>query len=199
MKSIVRLAGALALTIGLSGCIDATLEVAVTSPTSAKGTMTQEMDKAIYDMVEKGKESGAASTGSDFCEGGKLTLEDDKAICTIVREGPFPDVTFEDENHTASVEFSPAGPGLVRVAFPSQALKKQVGAEQKPLDAETRAMLVQFFADHALTLKVSGGVITETNMTIASDGKSASTSIPFLKLIDGTIELPDALYAIVKK
>jgi hypothetical protein len=198
IKSLGRLAGVLAVTIGLAGCIDATMEVEVTSETSARGIVTEVMDKAIYDMVETGRESGAASTSSDFCDGGKLTLEGEKAICTLVREGPFSAVTFDAEG-TASVEISSAGPGLVRVAFPSEAMKKQVGAGQEKMDAETRAMLVQFFTGHALTLKVSGGDITETNMTIAGDGKSASLSIPFLGLIEGSIHLPDELYAIVKK
>jgi hypothetical protein len=198
IKSFGRLVGALALALGLAGCIDATMEVEVTSEATARGTMIQVMDKAIYDMVEQGRKSGAASTESDFCDDGKLTLEGEKAICTVVRQGPFSAVTFDAEG-TASVAFSAAGPGLVRVAFPSAALKKQVGAGREDMDPETRAMLVQFFTGHALTLKVSGGDILETNMTIAVDGKSASASIPFLALIDGKIHLPDALYAIVKK
>jgi hypothetical protein len=35
-------------------------------------------------------------------------------------------------------------------------------------------------------------------MTLAGDGKSAEQVIPFLDLINGTAELPDELYAVVR-
>jgi hypothetical protein len=55
-----------------------------------------------------------------------------------------------------------------------------------------------FFTGHALTFRVRGNDIVETNMTEASDGKSAETVVPFIDIINGTANLPDELYAVVK-
>ena len=61
-----------------------------------------------------------------------------------------------------------------------------------------KAMMQQFFEGHAITIRIKGKEVIDTNMTKAGDGKSAEIVIPFLDLINGTVELPPELYATVK-
>jgi len=195
LRTIGRLAAMLVMGAGLAGCIDATVEVAVTSETTARATMTQLMGADFYSMVKMSAESGEAGA-EDFCADGALTENaDGSATCVIVEEGPFAALSItEDEN---AVTFTPAGPGLVRVGLPTEEMRSEIGADDQ-MDAETRQMVEAFFAGHSITVKVSGGEIVDTNMARSADGRSAEQVIPFLDLINGTAELPDELYAVVR-
>jgi hypothetical protein len=57
-------------------------------------------------------------------------------------------------------------------------------------------MMQQFFEGHAITLRIKGQEVLDTNMTKTANG--AEVVIPFLDLINGTVELPPELYATVK-
>jgi hypothetical protein len=58
--------------------------------------------------------------------------------------------------------------------------------------------MAAYFDGHFLTLRISGGEITDSNMTIAADKQSAEDKIAFTDLINGTAKFPDELYAVVK-
>jgi len=197
-----KLAGALALTIVLAGCIDAKVEVDVTSETTAKAIVTQTMSAEVYPMIKASQaeqDDKDADASADFCSEGTLTENaDGGATCTIEKEGSFADLVFDEEGEEQGMKFSSAGPGLVRVAFPTSEITKDLGKEDE-MDEQTKAMMTQMFEGHAFTLKISGGEITDTNMTLADDKQSAEKVIPFLDIINGTVELPEELYAIVKK
>jgi hypothetical protein len=47
-------------------------------------------------------------------------------------------------------------------------------------------------------MRISGKQITDTNMTLTDDRKAAEIVIPFIDLINGTLELPEELYATVR-
>ena len=207
VQFIGKLAGVLALTVGLAGCIDATVEIEVQSETNAKATMTQVMGADIYSMVKMGAAQateGAEATESsessdDFCAGGDLTEgSDGSATCIMTSEGAFADLNFGEGQDNETAVFTSAGAGLVRVAFPTEDMKGELGAGDEAMDEETKAMMQSFFEGHAVTLKVLGGEIVESNMTIAGDKQSAEIVIPFLDLINGTAELPAELFAVVK-
>ncbi|AKR57705.1 hypothetical protein GCM10011321_34060 [Youhaiella tibetensis] len=200
-----KLAGALALTVALAGCIDAKIEVDVTSDTTAKATITQTMSAEIYPMIKasqaesKASDDAEAAAADDFCSDGTLTENaDGGATCTITKEGAFADLVFDEEGEEQGMTFTSAGPGLVRVAFPTNEITKDLGQEEE-MDAQTKAMMQQMFEGHAFTLKIGGGEVTDTNMTLAADKQSAETVIPFLDIINGTVELPEELYAVVRK
>lgn len=202
MHFLGKLAGALALTVGLAGCIDAKIEVEVQSDTNAKVTVTQTMGADVYQMV---KASQAESAGEDtsatdnFCSEGSLTEDaEGGATCILVKEGPFADIVLDEEGEENGMTFTSAGPGLVRVSFPTAEITKDLNQEEE-MDAQTKAMMASMFEGRAFTLKISGGEITETNMKIAGDKQSAETVIPFLDIINGTVELPDELFAVVRK
>ncbi len=215
-----RLAGALAMTMALAGCVDVTMDVNVKNATEAQGTMTQTIAAQFYSMIKASK-SGAASSSSDFCDkSGKLTENSDgSATCLYVKEGKFDDLKFDDQN--GDMTFSSPGPGLVKVSFPTAALSSGItkaasasspGGDAAPADnsgtagdagadagtEQMKAMMAAYFAGHFLTLRVGGGEITDSNMTIAADKQSAEDKIPFADLLSGTAKLPEELYAVVK-
>ena len=79
---------------------------------------------------------------------------------------------------------------LPRSAAPAPAPSRQSAAEQM------KAAMGAYFAGHFLTIKIEGGEVTESNMTIADDKKSAENKIAFTDILAGTAKLPPELYAI---
>ena len=57
LQFIGRLAGVLALTAGLAGCIDVTMEIDVESETTCKATTTSTMGADFYAMAKAGMAS----------------------------------------------------------------------------------------------------------------------------------------------
>jgi len=98
LSLIGRVAGVLALTMGLAACVDMTEELAVTSDTTAKATMTMTMGADIYAMM---KSANTAETKPEdkFCakEGEQLTENaDGSATCVASSEGAFADLKFDE-------------------------------------------------------------------------------------------------------
>lgn len=186
---IVRAAGALALVVGLAGCIDVSMEIEVLDEETGRGTMTMVMDKQFYDM-------SMAQEGESFCEeDGDLTVSETDATCVMIKEGGFDElIDSPDDEPTPTVVAQ--GDGTVRVSFPTAALAEDITEDE--MDPETMAMMQSFFAGKNFTMKASGGEIVDTNMTIADDGMSASLQIPLLDLMSGDAEVPDEAYAVVK-
>lgn len=198
LKSIGKLATMLLLGGALAGCIDADVDVVVTSETSARATMTQTMGAEFYSMIKMSAAEAPADAPKDdeFCAEGDLTENaDGTATCIIVEEGAFADLTMGSDEPT--VVFASAGPGLVRVSLPTAEMRDEIGADEA-MDAETKAMVEAFFKGHAITLRFSGAEVTETNMTLSDDKTAAETKIDFLDLINGTADLPDELFAVVR-
>ncbi len=190
-----KLAGVAALAFSLSACVDVNIDVALTSTTTARASMTQTMSADLYSMVKMSAESGE-STEAGFCDESDLTENaDGSATCSIVEEGPFDDLDLgQDEG---GMRFTEAGPGLVRIAILTADMTSELGVDDE-MDEETKQMVVAFFEGHNLTLSFSGLEVTDTNMTKSGDGKSASQVIPMLDLINGTLDLPAELYAVVR-
>jgi hypothetical protein len=145
--------------------------------------------------VKMSAESGE-SADEGFCDEGTLTeTADGGATCVMIEEGAFADLDLgQDEG---GVTFTDAGPGLVRVALPTADMKAELGADED-MDAETKQMVEAFFTDRNLTVSISGAEVVDTNMTLSADGKAASQIIPMLDLINGTITLPEELFAVVR-
>jgi hypothetical protein len=193
-KSVSRLAGVLALTLGLAGCMDVTMEIDVLTETTGKSTTTSVMGADIYAMMKSG--AGSDDSSSDFCkeEGATLTENaDGSATCVLINEGPFADLN-EGDAKDDGAKFEVISPGVVRVAFTTEQMKGELGTEEQ--DAETKAMMAQFFEGHAITIRIKGKEILDTNMT--KSGNAAEVVIPFLDLINGAVDLPAELYATVK-
>lgn len=196
LQFLGRLAGVLALTVGLAGCIDVTMDVNVKSETEGKVTTTSTMGADFYAMAKAGASGENASKEDGFCQeaGSQLTENaDGSATCVLTVEGKFADLGVADDN---SASFTVVSPGVVRVAFKTEDMKGELGTDGQ--DEETKKMMQAFFEGHAITIRIGGNEVIETNMTLAGDKKSAETVIPFLDLINGTLDLPAELYAVVK-
>jgi len=195
VKLLSKLAAASLLAAGLAGCIDVTIDVAITSPTTARATMTQVMGADVYSMVKMSAESGETQDDS-FCAEGKLTENGDgSATCVIVEEGDFAALDLgQDEG---GMSFTEAGPGLVRVALPTADMQAELGAEDN-MDEQTRQMVEAFFEGRTMTIGISGAEIVESNMTVSADRTRAEQVIDMLALINGDATLPDELYATVR-
>lgn len=195
VKFLGKLAATTLLTAGLAGCIDVNIDVAITSPTTAKATMTQVMNADVYGMVKMSAE-GEGAQEDGFCAEGTLNENaDGSATCVIVEEGNFADLDLgQDEG---GMTFTEAGPGLVRVALPTADIQAELGAEDD-MDEETRQMVEAFFEGRTMTIAISGAEVVDTNMTRTADGKRAEQVIPLLDLINGAANLPAEIYAVVR-
>jgi hypothetical protein len=151
------------------------------------------MDKTTYDQTKDANASG-------FCDSGTLDVGDKVVTCTEVHEGTFADV-FPGTEDNASDEPQPSitsvGGGLYRVSFPTGSLKDQFASDTGD-DQQMAAMMKQMFSGHAISMTVHGSEVTETNMTKADDGKSASLIISFDDLFAGAADVPDEAYAVVR-
>jgi hypothetical protein len=193
-KLISRIAGVLALTAGLAGCMDVTMEIDVQTETTGKATTTSVMGSDIYAMVKSG--AGGEDSSNDFCKEAGATLTenaDGSATCVLVVEGEFDKLNAEG-NKDDGAKFEVVSPGVVKVSFTTEDMKGELGTEGQ--DEQTKAMMVQFFEGHSITIRIKGKEILDTNMT--KTGNAAEIVIPFLDLINGTVDLPPELYATVK-
>ncbi len=192
---IGRVAGAVVLTATLAGCIDMTMDVKVTSDTTAQATTTQTMAGDIYAMI-KAADTKPSEDSKPFCkdEGSTLTENaDGSATCVVVTEGNFADLKFDEDSKPV---FTTVSPGVVRVAVQTAGMASDLGSGDE--DEQTKAMMKQFFDGHFLTIRFGGNEVTESNMTISADKSSAEIVIPFLDLMNGTAKLPEELYAVIK-
>lgn len=190
-----KAAGILALTVGLAGCMDVTMEIDVQSETTGKATTTSVMTADIYSMVKAGAESDS-SDSEGFCEEEGATLTesaDGSATCVLVVEGPFETLNGEDGDDDGA-RFEVVSPGVVKVSFTTEDMKGELGTDDQ--DAETKAMMEQLFDGHSITIRIKGKDVIDTNMT--RNGNAAEIVIPFMDLINGTVDLPPELYATVK-
>lgn len=189
-----KVAGILALTVGLAGCMDITMEIDVLTETTGKATTTSVMGADIYSMVKAG--AGSESSESEgFCEEEGATLTenaDGSATCVLIAEGAFDELNDGDGDDGA--KFEVVSPGVVKVSFSTEDMKGELGTEGQ--DAQTKAMMQQFFEGHAITIRVKGREVIDTNMT--RKGNAAEVVIPFMDLINGTANLPSELYATVR-
>ena len=140
MIQIGRVAGALALCVGLAGCFDMTTEVTVTSETEGSAVVTQDMGKDIYAMI-KSDDSG------EWCsaEGSvKTENEDGSATCVISSQGAFADLKFDEGG--AKPTFAVVSPGVVRVSV-------QTAGMMGESSAEAAEAMKEMFEGRALTIR----------------------------------------------
>lgn len=192
---IGKLAGVLALSIGLAGCVDMTQDIRVTSTQTAKATITTTMSAEIYPMIKAG---AAGDEAEPFCEEAGATLTenaDGSATCVVVSEGNFADLNFDSDDGSGKPVFTANPDGTVRVAVPTKDMMGELGSDQ--MDEQTKAMMQQLFEGRYLTLRFGGSQVVDTNMDNVGGGY-AEKKMSFLDLINGTIELPAELYAVVR-
>lgn len=190
-SSAALVAGVLLVATGLSGCVDVSMEVAVLGEDSARATTVMSMDRSMYDMSQ-------GQNASDFCEDGTESLTETSAVCTTIVEGNFALMTEGASDDEPQPSIKLISPGLVRVTFPTGTISEDFGPGDAAMDEQGKKMMQSMFEGHTLKLAVTGGKITETNMSISPDGKTAFLDLPLVSLIGGEIDLPDESFAVVK-
>lgn len=207
-KILGRLAGVLAVTAGLAGCMDVNAEIEVLSATTGKATTSMTIGADFYPMIKQ-MSADPSNKSEPFCgkDGEKLTENTDgSATCVTTKEGELATLTAgENGGPSEDASFTEVSPGVIRVAFKTSQMKSQVaegagGGAQGASEAETAqamAMIKPYFEGKKISITIKGKKITETNMTASGDGTSATTEIPFNDLLDGKSTVPDELYAIV--
>ncbi|KQT48525.1 hypothetical protein ASG47_09275 [Devosia sp. Leaf420] len=199
LKLAAKLLATVLLALPLAACFDGTIEVSVTSATTARIEAVQVINADTYGMLKRADEDVDYSALDEFCTVGELTeTEDGGATCTVVREGSF--ATLRNFNGTSGdLTFEPAGNGLVRVSMSTKGLRDMAGAKvEMTVDGETREMAEAYFAGHTMTIRIGGGAVTDTNLTLSKDKESAEVVYPLLDLVTGKAELPQEFYAVVR-
>jgi hypothetical protein len=204
LKSIGQLAGALALTVGLAGCFDVSMDLEVLTETTGKATTTiavgadtYPMLKAFASMPQEGADASAPPPAMDFCNKPGETLTenaDGSATCVMISEGTFDQIKTGEGDESA--KFEVVSPGVVKVSLSTKEMQGELG--QQAQDEQSKAMMQGFFAGKNFTVRIKGKEITESSMTISADKTSAEIVIPFLDLINGTATLPAEITATVK-
>lgn len=199
---MVKLAGKfLALVLlasPLAGCFDATIDVAVTSATTARLEATQVINADTYGVMKRSAEEDDYSALDEFCTLGEIIENaDGGATCSLVKEGDFATLrSFDDEGD--NLTFTPEADGAIRVSLSTASIVKMAQNDEE-LGEETLKMVEAFLAGHTLTIRIGGGEITDTNLTLAKDKESAEAVFPLLDLlVSGKVELPPTFYAVVR-
>jgi hypothetical protein len=206
-SSIAKLAAVVALTGALAGCMDVSTELDIQSETTGKATTSVTIGKEFYPMIKQmaasAKAAGSTDTAatssdptSDFCkEEGDVLVEnaDGSGTCTSVKEGEFAKLTEGGNGPNEDASFTVVSPGVVKVSFKTDEMTTQVTEGQ---DAQQMEMMKAYFTGHNATIRIKGKKVTDTNMTLSSDGTAAEIVIPFSSLFDGSAKLPPELYAI---
>ena len=144
------------------------------------------------------KAGAAGEDAEPFCKEAGSTLTenaDGSATCVMVSEGNFADLKFDEDDTSGKPVFTANPDGTVRVAVTTKGMIGELGSEA--MDEQTKAMMQQMFEGRYLTLRFGGASVVETNMDDVGGGY-AEKKMAFLDLINGTIELPDELYAVVR-
>ncbi|MDR2856728.1 MAG: hypothetical protein LBV50_02650 [Novosphingobium sp.] len=203
LAAIVRLASPLVLAASLSGCMDLTSEIDVLSDASARSTSTVTLSNAVYAIVKQDESSHAENAADKpFCKENGATLTenaDGSAACTAIKEGDFATITGTVDANIGTTTFTTVKPGVVRVAISTETLTRGMASEQKNLDSrdeQARTQIKAAYAGHAITIRIKGRKVIDTNMTVTADGV-AQKVIPFEALIDGSANLPGELFAVV--
>lgn len=194
VSTATRLAGASILALSLAACMDVSMTIDVLSESEAEATMVTSMGADMYEMMSAQTMDG----DDDFCADGEIVETAETVDCVVVQRGPFDELDLDADDGGPVI--AALGNGQVRVSFPTgelaETMAEDTGAGDDP---QMMAMITSMFEGHFITMTVSGGPITDTNMTVAADGLSAHYEIPFVDLFGTEINLPDEIYAVVQK
>lgn len=189
---IIKGAAALVLAGMLSGCFDVDMDVKVKDTDHVAVTVATSISKEMADMAQM--KSGEA----DFCDKtGVITETDTAIVCTETHEGTFAEAFPPATDGEPQPTIEAIGNNQVKVSFPTADISGSFGGAEED-DPQVKAMMLQMFKGHSMTLRVSGGTIVDTNMTKAADGKSAEFTIPLEDLVSGKANVPDETYAVVQ-
>lgn len=187
-----------ALALGLAGCFDADVDIELLSANSAHVTAVQTMTAEAFAAlaVQRGAADAANPALAWFCEDGDLTTAPNgDALCTYETRGRFRQFVVDDVD--TGLTFRRLASDLVRVDIPVAAIARQF--EGAPLPGrQSQAMFAALFRNKTIGLKIGGGLIIASNLTIAEDEMSASIRLKFTDVLARSPSIPEAYYAVVR-
>lgn len=187
-----KVAAALLVATGLAGCFDVKLDVAVLDDDKASVTISTTVPKEMIDLAE------IDAGDSEFCKPEDELIEGEADYtCIETKEGTFAEIFEAGDSEEPQPTIETVGPRQFKVSFPAGSLKEDLSGQTGD-DAEALAMMKEMFAGHAITIRVSGGQIIDTNMTKNAAGDAAELVIAFLDIIEGKADIPDQAYAVVQ-
>ena len=198
LLTLGKLLAAPALALSLAGCFNADVDIDILSANSAHVIAVQTMTAEAYAALAV--QRGAADTANPaltwFCEDGDLsTAPNGDALCTYETRGRFRQFVVDDVD--TGLTFKRLASDLVRVDIPVAAIIRQF--ETGPLPGQqTDPMFAALFRNKTIGLKIGGGLIIASNLTIAEDEMSASTKLKFTDVLARSPSIPEAYYAVVR-
>lgn len=183
----MRILVSLLALLGLTACFDAELVLDFKDEANVETTLISKMTRSVYDV--------STLDGSDPCEGGSSTLDEESFACiqtaemtidqAIVRPNPFGKEGNFDPSEGLAIER--LGDNTLRVTVD---LGKLDSPENRPEELKGMSEIAAApFAGHSIIYRVRGYKILETNGTLAEDGKEASLVVPIPGLITGKFDV----------
>ncbi len=192
ISNIAKAAAALLITAGLAGCFDIKFDVAVLDTDKASVTIETTLPKELVNLADI--ESG----NSEFCDPENELIENETSFTCIEKiEGTFAEVFEAGDPNEPKPTIEIVGPRQVKVSFPAGTLKETMSGQTGD-DEQALAMMKQMFAGHAITIRIGGGKIIDTNMTKNDAGDTAEYVLPFSDIIEGVADIPEQVYAVVQ-
>lgn len=192
-----------AICFALAGCVDYTVDVAITSDTTGAVSQTEFYEPGGLERMSDFQNQGM--TRHEYCgdaqPGKTLTKHPDgSASCVRSAEGGFDTLTalltgnMFDEHAAAHPYFALEAPGQVRVTLNPRYLLECIFDPDMPaeVDAELKAGL----DGHAFKLRFSGAAIVESNMTMSDDGRSVEASWPMYDVMRCKVDAE--MYAVIR-
>ncbi len=180
---------------GLAGCFDVDMEVAITGPDTALVTTSTTLSKDMVSLAD------LKSGDSEFCNDSAEIIENETSItCVETLKGSFAEIMGAGDKDQPQPTIELVAPNRVKINFPTRMIADEFNnsGDGEDTDPQVKAMIKQMFEGHAITIRVSGPKVVETNMTLSDDAKSAEINIAFSDLFEKTMDLPENSYALIE-
>lgn len=198
LPTLGKLLAVPALALSLAGCFDAAVDIEILSANSAHVTAVQTMSAQSFAALEVQRQAADATNPALtwFCEDGDLsTAPNGDALCSYETRGRFRQFVVDDVD--TGLTFKRLGADLVRVDIPVSAITNQFEAAPLP-GQQTDPLFAALFRNKTIALKITGGLIVASNLTIAEDEMSASIKLKFTDVLAHSPSIPEAYYAVVR-
>lgn len=174
----------------LAACFDAEMSLKFPDDNTAEATMVMTAGADFYQM--------ATANGDPFCDGGvEAELADGSHSCTETFSGTI-DEAMNNPDIGEGMTIEKRDGGQIYVAWELSTLTEDIVPPDQEGSDEMKDMLIAAFEGHAITLKVSGAKIIETNGEVSEDGKTVTFRIPLEATLKGGPELPKSFEALVQ-
>lgn len=174
----------LALTLPLAACFDVDITADFSGADSAEMTMVMRATPEFTAL--------ATQSGEDLCKDGDGALEADGSyVCTDVVTGTIDEIA-ANPDFKEGMRIERRDGGALYVEFDLGDLTKDIQIPEDDGAEEMRAMMIDSFEGHAISITVRGKEILESNGVVSEDGTSARFDLDLTALLKAPTEVPEA-------